>query len=90
VEFKWDEDRNRINIAKHGLPFDLAWHVFEGPVLEDVDDRFDYGETRNTIIGLLRDQTVHITYTYRIDCIRIISFRKATPNEQRAFYKALP
>ena len=28
LEFEWDEEKERINIAKHGIDFETASHVF--------------------------------------------------------------
>ena len=33
MTFEWDEDKNRINIGKHGVSFETATRIFEGPVL---------------------------------------------------------
>jgi len=32
VEFEWDVAKNAANIAKHGIDFDDAIGIFEGPV----------------------------------------------------------
>ena len=29
--FVWDEDKNNLNIRKHGIPFTIAARVFEYP-----------------------------------------------------------
>ncbi|MGH9871781.1 MAG: hypothetical protein ACRD9S_04850 [Pyrinomonadaceae bacterium] len=31
MNFEWDEDKNRENIRKHGIDFNDAWQIFEGP-----------------------------------------------------------
>ena len=41
---KWDPDKNAANIAKHGIGFEDALRIFEGPVLESIDERRDYGD----------------------------------------------
>jgi len=46
TEFEWDEEKNRINIEKHRISFDLAHLIFCSSHLCKVDDRHDYGETR--------------------------------------------
>ncbi|MEO4043273.1 BrnT family toxin [Hoeflea sp. CAU 1731] len=30
MEFEWDEDKNRRNIAKHGVSFEQAQKIFDG------------------------------------------------------------
>jgi len=53
VAFAWGEDKNRTNIAKHGVSFDDACRIFDGFTVDWVDDRFEYGETREVRIGLV-------------------------------------
>jgi uncharacterized protein len=31
MAFEWDEAKNRANIAKHGVGFQIAQRIFEGP-----------------------------------------------------------
>ena len=48
--FEWDEDKNRLNQAKHGVAFELAQHAFldeRRVIAEDVT----HGETSNAIIA---------------------------------------
>ena len=45
MRYEWDESKNRINLFEHGLAFEHAQAVLEGPCITFVDDRFDYGET---------------------------------------------
>ena len=92
MNFEWDERKNRENIAKHGLDFADAQQVFDGPVVEQLDSRFEYNEERWIAVGVLRDVVcVVLVYTERShQTFRIISFRKADRNEREAYYKALP
>ena len=53
MNFNWDRRKNRTNLACHGITFEDAIRIFEGPTLEKVDDRFDYGETRVYAIGVV-------------------------------------
>jgi uncharacterized protein len=46
MRYSWDGRKNRSNIAKHAIAFGDAKGIFEGPTVEKVDDRFDYGEVR--------------------------------------------
>jgi uncharacterized DUF497 family protein len=39
MRYSWDERKNRSNIARHGIAFDDAKGIFEGPTVEKVDDR---------------------------------------------------
>lgn len=50
--FEWDPEKARINLARHGISFDLAVTIFDGWVFGFEDDRFDYDEVRLTAYGL--------------------------------------
>ncbi len=51
IEF--DPDKDVINRAKHGFSLMAAAAIVEGPFIEQVDDRHDYGETRFQALGLI-------------------------------------
>ena len=53
MNYVWDKRKGRGNDARHGIAFEDAIRIFEGPTLERVDDRFDYGETRIYAIGVV-------------------------------------
>jgi uncharacterized DUF497 family protein len=90
VNFDWDEDKNYQNFLKHGLDFDDAWEIFEGPVLVELDSRRDYGEDRWTGIGLLGNRIVIATFTESdAPTRRIISLRKALKHERKRFEKEI-
>lgn len=46
LPFEWDERKRAANLVKHGVDFELAKLIFEGPTLEGPDDCRDYGEPR--------------------------------------------
>ena len=53
MRYSWDEKKTRRNVALHGIAFDDAARIFEGATVEQVDDRFGYGEIRVYAIGLV-------------------------------------
>lgn len=88
LTFEWDEVKAEDNYAKHGVTFELAKRVFEDPfAIEFLDDREDYGEERFVIIGSADAQVLYVAYTERDDAIRIISARRATKHEQKAYFQ---
>lgn len=90
MRFEWDEDKNQLNIQKHGLDFADAWEVFTTPMLTALDDRQDYGEDRWVGVGMLRTRVVIVVFTERgADVLRIISMRKATSRERKHYEQAL-
>ena len=87
MHFEWDEQKNQINIRKHGLDFADAPAVFAGVTFTFEDDRFDYEEQRFVILGMLAGKVVVIAHTERDDKVRIISMRKATKYEQKLYFQ---
>ena len=87
MNFTWDENKRRANIAKHGLDFADAEKVFAGPMVLFEDDRTDYSEQRMIGIGLLDYLVVLIVHVETNDTIRIISMRKAESDETDLYYE---
>lgn len=86
MNFEWDDEKRRENLRKHGLDFGDAWEIFAGPLAPELDLRRDYGEDRWTIVGLLGNRAVVVTFTFgRDEVIRIISLRKALRHERKRF-----
>ena len=85
--FEWDENKEKINIAKHGIDFATASHVFLDP------NRIEYydashsalAEERYVTIGYVED-IMTVVYTDRKSALRIISARISTKREKRAYY----
>jgi len=88
MRYSWDEEKNRRNLALHGIAFEDAKRIFEGPTVERVDDRFDYGETRVYAIGLVNGLEITVVYSDREDDERrIISAWRAEPHERRHYWQ---
>lgn len=89
LEFTWDEAKARSNAKKHGVSFDEAQSAFldeRARVIDDPDHSDD--EDRFILLGMSsKPRILIVVYAYRDkeSQIRIISARKATPQE-RAFY----
>ena len=87
-DFEWDEAKAAENYAVHGVTFDTAKRVFADPfAIEHLDDRYDYGEERFVIIGIVDGRLLFVVYTLRNGTIRIISARGAEPHEKRAYHE---
>lgn len=91
MKYEWDEEKNQQNIRKHGVDFDLAKRIFEGPVITNLDNRDDYGEDREISIGMIDGVLVLVVvHTDREwDIRRIISARRATKSERKRYEKNL-
>lgn len=88
MRYEWDAAKRRHNLAKHGLDFLDAVLVLEHPaLLVIVDTRHAYGEERLIGFGPLAQRLCVVVHVERTaECIRIVSFRKATRQEMR-FYE---
>jgi uncharacterized DUF497 family protein len=92
MNFEWDEAKNRRNLAKHGFSFENAKLVFDDPHALSYQDREVDGEERWQTLGVLaRSVLVLVAHTYREEngeaAVRIISARKASLSERRAYEK---
>jgi uncharacterized DUF497 family protein len=83
MEFEWDEDKNSMNIKKHGISFEEAIAVFLDPlVIEHFDhEHSDEYEQRWRAYGYVH-KLLALTFTERNGITRIISARKATAQEE--------
>ena len=88
--YEWDDAKNARNIAKHGVSFEMARLIFDGPVLTVVDDRGDYGELREISIGIAQGAAfLTVVHTDRSGRVRIISARPASRPERTRYEKAI-
>ena len=87
MRFTRDPAKNAINVRRHGIAFQDAARIFDGPTVERTDDRYDYGEFRIYAIGLMNGIEVTVIYTDRErDEGHIISAWRSEPHERRYFW----
>jgi uncharacterized DUF497 family protein len=90
MQFEWDEAKNLENIRKHEIDFADIPAMFDGEMLIELDNRFDYGEDRWFGIGFLGFGIAVVVWTERRkNIIRIISARRANRHEQKRFEQYL-
>jgi len=97
MRYEWDEGKNRENRRKHGgIGFEMATTVFDDEYRILIKDRVDEtGEQRWHAIGWAAIEpdvgdVLLVVHVYREDengeeFIRIISARKASPDEFRRY-----
>ncbi len=90
MEFEWDEAKNEANIAKHKVSFETASMVWDSDLIEYVDERYDYGESRIVAIGQVEGVELTVVYTLRGNVRRIISARRAGRYERRTYREVYP
>jgi uncharacterized DUF497 family protein len=71
VHWIWDEEKNRTNKRDHGLSFEAAQLVFSDPEAASRPDPHPDGDRWQTL--------------GQVGTGRIISARKATPHERKAY-----
>ncbi len=85
MSFEWDPSKARQNERKHGVLFADAVSVLDDERAITMNENAD-GEQRSITIGTdLLGRILVVVYTWRTDRIRMISARKATPNERRQY-----
>lgn len=89
LEFEWDDEKSRTNLAKHRVSFLTAAEIFSNEILERIDNREDYGEVRWIALGRVDTEVFRVVFTWRGDtCIRIISAQKASKDEREIYHRA--
>lgn len=93
LHFEWDENKNEINKAKHGISFEDAKGVFydERAILFDDPDH-SIGEEHFLIIGTSWSRRIClVSHCYRDgeNRIRIISARQATKREKQIYQEGI-
>lgn len=98
MRFVWDKQKNELNLAKHGISFELATLVFDDPLQVALLDPYEDEErwrTLGVVDGVLILLVVHTVREevdengeYQDEEIRIISARRATRAERQIYEEA--
>lgn len=90
MKYEWDPAKAIENRRKHRVDFADAVGALEDPNrIEEIDDRFDYGEDRMHVIWMTDSRILFVITTIRGNATgRIISARRATRNEQDRYYES--
>jgi uncharacterized protein len=85
LRFTWDPRKARLNLSKHGVSFAEAATVFADPLALFLEDLVE--PERAILIGLSEAGRLLVTVHVEIheELIRIISARRATAHERRAY-----
>ena len=93
IQFEWDKNKEKINLAKHKIAFEEAQSVFDDDnarLIFDPDHSED--EKRFILLGLsfsLKVLVVVHCYRDEENIIRLISARKATKIEEKNYKELL-
>lgn len=83
MDFEFDKAKSERSYQERGLDFVFACRLFDGPTVEFIDDRHDYGELRMIAIGSIDGRLYKVVYTDREMARRIISINPASRQERR-------
>ncbi len=88
MTFEWNEEKRQVNLDRHGIDFEDALAIWEGPVLEVPSPQLEHGEARILATGLAEGRLITVVFTWRGENRRIISARHARKNERENYNKA--
>lgn len=87
MDFEWDELKDAINRAKHGIAFADGIRIFADPDALLLPARTHDNEQRWILVGEWGGRILAAVYTWREERIRVISIRRARKNEQRYYHQ---
>jgi uncharacterized protein len=85
VKCTFDLAKDAANQQKHGVSLALAEVLFNGAHMSVVDNRFDYGATRQIAFGFINRRLFVCVCADRGDERRVISLRKANSREVKRY-----
>ena len=86
MDVEWDAGKARSNIRKHGISFSDAQTVLYDRLALSMEDRSAEGENRYLTVGSdALNRIIVVCYTYRNMKVRLISARRATKLERKAY-----
>lgn len=85
VDINFNPNKDRLNIADHGVSLALAEKLEWDLMVCREDGREDYGEFRLQCFAPISDQLYCVICIEDDDRYRIISLREATPKEVRNY-----
>jgi hypothetical protein len=86
MDYQWDPEKAASNLGKHGIDFADAVGVLEDAWALTIKDEVVEGEQRFATLGTdFLERVLVVVYTFRGGIIRLISARRATRRERRAY-----
>ena len=85
MSFEWDIQKAETNRRKHGVDLVDAVSVLEDPSALTLEDERE-AEERFVTMGMdSLGRVLVVVYTWRGECVRLISARRATRSERRQY-----
>ena len=84
LDFEFNHAKSLSNLKKHGIDFEKAKIIWDDPDFIEIPARIQ-DEPRSLVIGRLESKLWSAVITHRHDKIRIISVRRARPEEEAIY-----
>ncbi len=84
MRFDFDAEKSGANKVKHGIDFVEAQAIWGDPDRLEIPAR-SLEEPRRQVVGRIEQKTWSAFITYRNETIRIISVRRARPEEEARY-----
>ena len=86
VLFEWDDNKNQINVLKHGYDFKRASTIYNNPdKLTFVSQNSGSDVIRFTDIAEINRKYLTLIYTIRGNVIRVMSLRPSSRKERKKY-----
>jgi uncharacterized protein len=86
MNFEFDDAKSELCLLERGFDFAYAAHAFLDALrVVQMDARYDYGEPRFVLLGMVQERLLSPVYTPRGNAFRIISARKANARERKRY-----
>ena len=87
IQFTWDENKYRLNLARHRVTFEEAAEAFlDSNLVEDFDRTHSDEEPRYNLTGMSSRRLLFVVFTEpKQGVIKIISARKAEGKHQTIY-----
>ncbi len=86
MTFEWDSAKSDACFEERGFDFAFVCYVFrDRRRIERQDTRRKYREVRIQTIGEINGETYFLVFTQRREAIRILSARRASNEEDKAY-----
>lgn len=84
LDFEFDKNKSSSNLKKHGMSFENAKALWDDPDFVEIPAQIR-DEARYLVIGKIDHKLWSAVITYRNERVRIISVRRARPEEEAIY-----
>lgn len=84
MRFEWDEGKRERTVRQRDVDFLRVTKLFDGRPVRTFDTSRG-GEERFLTVGEIDERCFAVVWTWRGDAVRIISARRASVGEERAY-----